>query len=221
MIETIINGGPLMIPLLGCSIAALAALIDRYLAFRAYSKVDTRSLRAEILTLLEENRIMEAKNLCASTPGPVSAVLLVGLQSFEKLLSIKGSPESLRLIVAKSMEDYSVTALNAVETRLNILSTVGSAAPLFGMTGTVTGMISSFGALSQAGGLDAGVVGAGIGEALITTAAGLLIALAAVIPYNMFMARAERIGLEIEEAAAEMVDFISMRAERDAQNSEK
>ena len=91
MIETIINGGPLMIPLLGCSIAALAALIDRYMAFRAYSKVDTRSLRAEILTLLEENRIMEAKNLCASTPGPVSAVLLVGLQSFEKLLSIKGS----------------------------------------------------------------------------------------------------------------------------------
>lgn len=221
MIETIINGGPLMIPLLACSIAALAALIDRFLAFRAYGKVDARSLRAEILTFLEEQRVLDAKNLCASTPGPVSAVLLVGLQSFEKVLSVKGSPESLRLIVGKAMEDYSVTALNAVETRLNILSTVGSAAPLFGMTGTVTGMIGSFGALAKSGGLDAGVVGAGIAEALITTAAGLIIALLAVIPYNVFMARVEGIGLEIEEAASEMIDFIAMRAEREARMIEK
>lgn len=214
MLETIIDGGPLMIPLLLCSVAVLAVLLDRGHAFYSYSKIDNRSLRADIMKLLEEGRITDALNLCANTPGPVSAVLLVGLQSYVKTSALTISTESIGNLVGKAMEDYTSHALQAVESRFNVLSTVGNAAPLFGMTGTVTGMIKSFGALAGHGALNAGIVGAGIAEALITTAAGLLIALGAVIPYNLFMAKTEKLSLEIEQTISEMVDFIILRSER-------
>jgi biopolymer transport protein ExbB len=84
------------------------------------------------------------------------------------------------------------------------------------MTGTVTGMIRSFGSLSGAGSLDAGVVGAGISEALVATASGLIIALISLIPYNSFMNRVEKMTLEIGEAASELVRFVAIRAEQQA-----
>jgi biopolymer transport protein ExbB/TolQ len=113
-------------------------------------------------------------------------------------------------IMEKAMDGYAQQAMKAVEKRFNVLVTIGSAAPLFGMTGTVTGMIASFGAMSAAG-VEASGVAAGISEALITTAAGLLIALAAVIPYNVFLSMSERIDLEIEEAHSELLEFVATR----------
>lgn len=216
MIEYIIKGGSMMVPLLACSIAALAVIIDRVKAFYENSKLDTRALRAETMTLLAEDRVSDAITLCASTPCPISAVLLVGLQSYVKMKSVKAAPEALRIVISKAMDDYVPRALSAVEKRLNVLSTVGSAAPLFGMTGTVTGMIKAFEAMRGAAALEAGLVAGGISEALITTAAGLLIALGAVIPYNMFMSAVENVSLEMEEASSEMVEFITMREEREA-----
>jgi biopolymer transport protein ExbB/TolQ len=113
-------------------------------------------------------------------------------------------------IMEKAMDDYAQHAMSAVEKRFNVLVTVGSAAPLFGMTGTVTGMIASFGAMSAAG-VEASGVAAGISEALITTAAGLLIALAAVIPYNVFLSMSEKIDREIGETSSELLDFVATR----------
>ena len=84
------------------------------------------------------------------------------------------------------------------------------------MAGTVLGMIKSFESLRGAGALEAGLVAGGISEALITTAAGLLIALAAVIPYNIFISAVEKINLEMEDASSEMVDFVATRAEQEA-----
>ena len=165
------------------------------------------------MTLLAEDRVDDALTLCAGTPSPVSAVLLVGLQAYERIRQVGGNAESIRSIMGKAMEDYSSHALNAVEKRLNVLSTVGNSAPLFGMTGTVTGMIASFDALQKMG-MDAGAVASGISEALITTAAGLIIALIAVIPYNIMMSSSEKIALEIEESSSELVDFLAMRAEK-------
>jgi biopolymer transport protein ExbB len=211
MLEKLILGGPMMIPLLVCSVLTLAAVIDRYLAFRKNRKVDVRAMRAEVLTYLEEDRLNDALTLCSSTPGPVAAVLLVGLQSYSNLRKRDESPEAMRLIMFKAMEDYHAHAMNAVEKRFNVLSSVGNTAPLFGMAGTVTGMIGAFDAMVQAAGLDAKLVAGGIKEALITTAAGLLIALAAVIPFNIFTSMADEISLEIEEATSELVEFIAMQ----------
>ena len=212
MIETLIKGGIVMVPLLLCSIAAMAVLIDRYLAFRENGKIDTRSLRSNVLRLVREDRVAEAIQLCANTPGPVSAVILVGLQTYEKFSALNESPDSLRLMVGDAMNDYSLHATSAVEKRLGVLNTVGNAAPLFGMTGTVTGMITSFEAMAASGGVDSALAAQGISEALITTAAGLVIALMAVLPYQWFTSRANEIDLEIQEGITELIDVITVKS---------
>ena len=214
MLEKLIEGGMMMIPLTACSVAMLAVLIERGLAFYRNSKLDIRSMRAKMLSLLEEDRIDDAMNLCASTPCPVSAVLLVGLQTYKKTIAIKASQAVQRQLIEKAMDDYTPQAIHAVELRLNWLATISNVAPLFGMTGTVTGMIRSFGSMAGAGSLDAGVVGAGISEALVATASGLIIALASLIPYNSFMNKVEKMALDIGEASSELVEAVTMRRER-------
>ena len=205
----------MMIPLMSCSVFMLAVLIERGMAFYRYSKLDIPTLRAKILALIGEDRLDEALTVCASTPSPVSAVLLVGLQTYQRTQAVNATIESQRTMMQKAMDDFTPHAIHACEMRLNWLATISNVAPLFGMTGTVTGMIRSFGSLSGAGSLDAGVVGAGISEALVATASGLVIALLSLIPYNGFMNRVEKINLEIGEAASELVEFVSLRRERD------
>lgn len=217
MLEKLILGGPMMIPLLICSIATLGACIDRGVAFYKNNKVDHRALHSEILTLLSEGRLDDAITLAASTPGPVAAVMLVGLQSYRKLASRNEDANTLRTLVGKSMDDYTLHAMSAVQKRFSILATVGNAAPLFGMAGTVLGMINSFAAM-QAHGMDAGKVAGGISEALITTAAGLLIALVAVIPLNYFTSLTEDIELDIEDSAGNLVEYIALQASAAEEN---
>ncbi|MDP6523080.1 MAG: MotA/TolQ/ExbB proton channel family protein [Kiritimatiellia bacterium] len=209
MLETIVQGKMMMIPLMVCSVLALAVFLDRLWAFYSNSKIDTRALRAQLMKHLRRGNVSDAALLCANTPGPVSAVLLTGLQSYAKLE--KRTPENLRLTVGEAMEDYSLHSISAVEKRLWVLSTIGNAAPLLGMTGTVMGMIKSFEKLAEAA--DPAIIGIGISEALITTAAGLLIALGAVIPYSIFVSMAEDIELEIDESSSEMLEFLATGAE--------
>ncbi len=215
MLEILIKGSVMMIPLMFCSVLAVAVLIDRAWAFYQHRKIDNPALRAKILELLAADKVDEASLLCASTPGPVSAVLLAGLQSYLKHRQRADSVASLAAIMEKAMDDYSQHALSAVSKRLNVLSTVGNAAPLLGMTGTVTGMIIAFDEMRK-GIIDTGAVAAGISEALITTAAGLIIALMAVIPYNIFTSMADGIELEIEEAGSELLDFVATSVEAGA-----
>lgn len=211
MLEILVQGKWFMVPLLVCSVLATAVLIDRALAFWANRKIDTRSLRANILRLLEEDRLADAAVLCANTPGPVSAVLLKGLQSYAKHKALGATSQAITNIMEKAMDDFALHAMSAVEKRLAILRTVGNAAPLFGFAGTVTGMIMAFGELRH--GTDSAGVALGISEALVTTAAGLIIALWAVIPYHIFTSSAGQIDLEIEEATSELLDFVATRVE--------
>jgi biopolymer transport protein ExbB len=211
MLETIIKGGSLMIPLMIESVLALGILLDRWLAFRDNARVDVRALRAKVQALLREDKVAEAAQLCASTPGPVSAVLLAGLKAYDKHRQRTKRAEVLRPLVQDALEDNAYGATSAVEKRLNVLSFIGNSAPLFGMTCTVTGMIKSFAAIAGAGALEGSIVASGISEALITTAAGLLIAMGAVIPYHYFMGRADAIMMEVHEASSELLDFITLK----------
>jgi biopolymer transport protein ExbB len=211
MLDYIIKGGPLMVPLLVLSVLALGVALDRWRAFRRDAKIDTRTLRAKVLRLLNEGKVGEAADLCTSTPGPVSAVLLAGVQAYARHSAVSDRAEVLRPLVQDALEDYAFTVMRAVEKRLNVLSFIGSSAPLFGMTGTVTGMIKSFSAIAGAGALEGGIVAAGISEALTTTAAGLMIAIGAVIPYHYFMSRTGRIEQDIHEAGAQLLDFVTLK----------
>ncbi|MFM7180037.1 MAG: MotA/TolQ/ExbB proton channel family protein [Verrucomicrobiales bacterium] len=210
MLEQILKGGPLMVPLIACSLVSLAVVYDRWTAFRENRRIDTRSLRSKVLARLRENNVPGAIAECEAAGGPIAAVLLAGLRSYQHLKAKNESSETMRLVVGQVIEEYSVQAMSVVNKRLDVLTTIGTAAPLLGMTGTVTGMIASFAGLADAGsvGGSGGTVANGIAEALITTAAGLLIALAAVIPQSVFNRWSDEIELEIEEANSELVEFI-------------
>lgn len=206
MLEQILKGGPLMLPLLLCSLVSLAVVYDRWAAFHANRKIDTRSLRARVLENLRSDEIGRAISECESTRGPLASVLLAGLRSYKQLNEKGEKSETMRMVVAQVMEDYSAQAMGMVNKRLDVLTTVATAAPLLGMTGTVTGMIASFASLNASG--DGAEVAAGISEALLTTAAGLIIALLAVIPQSVFNRWSDEIELELEESSTELIEHI-------------
>jgi len=209
MLEYLIEGGYLMFPLMLCSVVAISVIIDRVRAFRLADS-DTFRLRADVSHELEAGRIDEAIDACRRYRGPVAAVFLAGLAKFRRLAALGRDTTEIELNVAKTMEDYAPHVLESLEKRMNLLTLVGSIAPLLGMTGTVTGMIKAFNKMA-AEGVSGGAVAAGISEALITTAAGLLIALPAVVAYNVMSKRVDRFNLEIEETIAELIDFISLK----------
>lgn len=209
MLEQILRGGWLMWPLMICSLVGLGVVYDRWLAFRANRRVDTRALRANVMTHLRKKDISGAIAACEGSQGPIAAVLLAGLRSYALLHSKGVNNETLRQVTGQVMEDQRAQVMGLVNKRLDVLTTIGTAAPLLGMTGTVTGMIASFADLAASGGASGGAgVADGIAEALITTAAGLIIALAAVIPQSVYFRWSDEIDLEIEESSGEFVEFI-------------
>lgn len=199
-----------MVPLILCSLISLAVVYDRWFAFRQNRKVDTLSLRSKILGHLRNDDISAAAVECQTARGPIASVMLAGLNSYQQLRGKNESSETMRLVVGQVMDDYSAQAMSVVNRRLDVLTTIGTAAPLLGMTGTVTGMIASFAGLADAGSIggSGGAVANGIAEAMITTAVGLIVALLAVIPQSVFNRWSDEIELEIEEANSEVVEFI-------------
>ena len=206
MLEHILNGGPLMVPLMLCSLVSLAVVYDRWMAFRANRKVDTRALRSKVMANLRQDNINGAISECESARGPIASVVLAGLRSYKQLKEKGESTETMRMVVAQVMEDYEAQAMGVVNKRLDVLTTVGTAAPLLGMTGTVTGMIIAFSEMSEAGNQQ--IIARGIAEALVTNAVGLIIALSAVIPQSAFNRWSDEIELEIEESTTDLVEFI-------------
>ncbi|MFK7910839.1 MAG: MotA/TolQ/ExbB proton channel family protein [Akkermansiaceae bacterium] len=188
----------------------MAVVYDRWFAFRQNRKVDTLSLRSKVLGHLRSNDISAAATECRAASGPIASVILAGLNSYQQLRGKDESSETMRLVVGQVMDDYSAQAMSVVNRRLDVLTTIGTAAPLLGMTGTVTGMIASFAGLADAGSIggSGGAVANGIAEAMITTAVGLIVALLAVIPQSVFNRWSDEIELEIEEANSEVVEFI-------------
>jgi biopolymer transport protein ExbB/TolQ len=209
MLEYILDGGFMMFPLLFLSILSFAVIFDRLRVFRL-AETDTVLLQSEVGGRLDEADVDGALAACRKHRGPVAAVLLVGLERYRKLVSLGRSTVEVEANVSKSMTDYAPHVVDALEKRMNLLTLVGSISPLLGMTGTVTGMIASFNAMAESGGLDAGGVAAGISEALVTTAAGLIIAIPAVVAYNIFSKKVDRHILQIEDATSELADFIAL-----------
>ena len=208
MMGYLMDGGWMMLPLLACSIGLLAVVIDRVRAFRAASKCDPVKVRAAVREAVVAGDIEKAKAACEETEGPVAAVLMTGLQRLEHMKAKGKSEADIEAGVSKAMEDYAPKAMKGLEQRLGAMVLISSVAPLLGMCGTVTGMINSFSVMAEAAGLDPGAVAGGISEALITTAAGLLIAIPGVVAYNMFQRRIEDWNTHLEAAIAELVQAI-------------
>lgn len=209
MLEFIFDGGFLMYPITLASILGFAVIIDRYCAFRTAAR-NNEGLRTRVLAALNEGRFDDAVNECTTVGGPVAAVLLLGIQKFLKLKDTGRNMGEVSAIVKTSMEDYAPRIIGTLDRNIGVLPIVASLAPLLGMTGTVTGMISSFNAMASATTLEATTVSAGISEALITTAAGLLVAMPAVIAYNIFSRKVDAYTADIENVCTSLVDFIAL-----------
>jgi biopolymer transport protein ExbB len=181
-IGIIIKGGPVMVPLLACSIISLAVVIERMIFWR---RARSRGPVEELLQLVERREFTKATELGGKLDLPAARVLTAGLAHRNPSL-------------AKALEVAAQAEIPVLKKRLTILDTIITLAPLLGLLGTITGMISSFGIMSEAGLGQPHAVTGGVAEALIATAAGLLIAILSLIPYNYFSNRAERELEEIE-----------------------
>ena len=208
MMGYLMDGGWMMLPLLICSIAMVAVIIDRSRAFRAAAKLDPKALREKVISLIQGGDIAGAMEECRKSEGPVAAVILTGLEKFARMYDKQKSEADIETGVTKAMEDFAPKAMSCLEQRLGSMVLVASISPLIGMCGTVTGMINSFSVMAEAAGLDPGAVAGGISEALITTAAGLIIAIPGVVAYNMFQKKVEEWNQQLECSIADIVQAL-------------
>lgn len=208
MLEIILKGRWVMIPLLTCSVLTWAVIFERLVSLKS-AQIDTRGFLQKIGDLIRQNKTDDALLLTESTPGPVASILNAGLRKFEFLRSLARDPQEIETGVVKAMEDQGVHVVAELERYLVVLATIGNIAPLFGFLGTVTGMISAFERIVARGGIDPKEVAGGIAEALITTAAGLIIAVPAYLAYNAFTARVQSFVLEIEESSAQLMEAVA------------
>ena len=192
------QGGPTMYALLLCSIVCLAVVIERaYVLW--ISRANTELLLWRLREYIPKGRLEEAKSACLQERGPIPEVALVALQNF-------GRPrEFMEAAVSRAMA-LEVAKLNRY---LPALATIGVVAPLLGLFGTVLGIMDAFRAVAREAAAGPTVVAAGVAEALITTAFGLAIGIAAYIAYNYFASAVGRMTDEMEVVASEVLDLMA------------
>ena len=194
LIAMLAKGGPVMVPLLVCSVLSLSVIIERA-GFWWRRRDVARAERA--LRLVTHAKFDEAVEIAGASRAPEARVIVAGLGH-------RGSG------AAQVMELVAQEELGLARRYLPVLDTVITLSPLLGLLGTVTGMIAAFGVLSTSGMNQPNAITGGVAEALIATAVGLGIAIATLVPYNYFSARVERAaeamercGSHVEQALAE------------------
>ncbi|MDP2654558.1 MAG: MotA/TolQ/ExbB proton channel family protein [Candidatus Omnitrophota bacterium] len=197
----IVAGGPIMVPIIICSILALAIVLGKLFYFSSIS-ADTVKLKNDVFDLVKNNQIKEAVKLCNDSPSPVAKILKAGVLKF-------GCP---REEIKEAMEDVSLFEIPKLEKRLTALATIANISPLLGLLGTVTGMTGSFHTIqvraASMNPVTPGDLAGGIWEALLTTVAGLMVAIPAFVAYNYCVSRVNAFILDMERAATELVNFL-------------
>ena len=202
LIELYVTGGVFMHPILLCSVLGLAIILER-LYFFAKARTDTRRLMGELLHVLQDQGFEAAQRMLHSKRGPIAAVLHSGL------LRAKKGPDA----VEKAIETAASIQTAGLERGLIWLATVANIAPLLGFLGTVSGMIHAFEAIAAAEEVSAKLVATGIYEALITTAAGLIVAIPVQTAHNYFVSRIDKFVIDMEESGAELIDALTTHAD--------
>lgn len=186
MLDLINKGGPVMIPLLICSVISLAITMERFIFwFQVRVRRNTNVLNI-ILRLAEKGKLNEAIKTCRQSKDTVASILLEGVKNYDN-----------NFITV--LEATATNEINVMKKYMVILDTIITLSPLLGIFGTVTGIIVSFGILGKGGVVDPSAVTGGIAQALITTASGLIIAIFTLIPFNYFNSLIETNTQDIEK----------------------
>lgn len=188
-----------MIPIIFCSVLAVAIIIERLYALHQ-AQIDTQDFMSRIREVLKRNKIMEAIRLCEATPGPIAQILRAGIIKYDK------GKEAIK----EAIDDAGRHEIPRLEKYLNVLSTVTNVAPLLGFLGTVSGMIRAFMQIQEKGGaVNPSDLANGIWEALLTTAAGLAVAIPVLVAYNYLVSRVDSFVLDMEKSSTDLIEILS------------
>lgn len=197
MWELFVKGGPVMYPIALCSILALGIFLERFWTYRRVAAL-VRTLAHEVEPLVAKRRLEEAVAVCHRSTAPLAPVFLTALRA-------AGRPRAqVKAVVEEVGRRESVPLVRF----LGLLGTIATISPLLGLLGTVTGMIQAFNVIATQGVGTPATLGGGISEALITTAAGLTIAIPVILAHRFLTARVEQLALEMEEFALRLVDLL-------------
>jgi biopolymer transport protein ExbB len=206
MWEMILAGRYMMIPITLASLVGMAVLIERIFVLRQ-GRIIVPEIAEAVMTLSASKDLSVAYAICERQPGPFSRLVKSGLDHADNdwtvirdVLEETGRQESTRLT-----------------RRLGVLETVAAVSPLLGLLGTVLGMIRVFATISLAGLGNPETLSSGISEAMVTTAAGLIIGIPALVAYNWLNGRADRIIFDLEYYSSKVLDTLRRRqvAQRD------
>ncbi|NJD67512.1 MAG: flagellar motor protein MotA [Candidatus Methylomirabilota bacterium] len=209
ILQVMAQGGITMLILAIFSIFSLAVIGERFYTFYKAQKA-TGQVAEKGLQYIADGKMAEALRLCRQSDGsPVAKVLEAGLLAVidREDPAFAGKQFSRRLESCKgAMQRTTSAEISRLERYLGSLATLGNVSPFVGLFGTVLGIIRAFEAIAKSGSGGIGTVSAGIAEALIATAAGLFVAIPAVIAYNYFVGRVKLFTAAMDSAASEMVD---------------
>jgi biopolymer transport protein ExbB len=191
------SGGWLMIPIILCSMAAIAIIAERFWSLRP-NKVLPRHLVATVWNSVKNETFQTSDIELLSKQSALGKILSAGLVNRNQ------SRERIK----ESIEERGREVVHELERYLDILGTIASISPLLGLLGTVVGMIVVFTAITTHGVGDPAALAAGISQAMVTTAAGLSVAIVSLIFYRYFRRRIDTIVVEMESEAIKMVDVL-------------
>lgn len=192
------KGGPVMYVLAFCSLVVLAIGVERYLYYKQMTE-GTETFIPALHALLEKQNILEAIELCQRTKAGIGKIALKGLLIFQQDGNVEIVVESTSSLQAARMREY-----------LNYLSTIVTLAPLLGLLGTVMGMINSFSVLNLKTGQPLAITG-GVGEALVATATGLIVAVMALVVHAYYSQRLDHVITDMEELANILLSTLSRK----------
>lgn len=199
------GGAAYMASVAFCLIFGLAFAIERIL-YLSLGTTDTKKLLAEIESALDNGGIEAAKEVCRNTRGPVASIFYQGISHYDE-----GSD-----IVEKTISSYGSVQLGLMEKNLTWISLFIGLAPMLGFLGTVVGMIQAFDKIQQVGDISATVVAGGIKVALLTTLAGLIVAIILQLFYNYILAKIDGLTNEMEDSSITLVDIVVKYAKKNA-----
>jgi biopolymer transport protein ExbB len=192
-------GGPMIWLILIAGAAAFAVFVERAL-FCHRSQINSTEFLNGVRTVLKRDNVVEAVSICDATPGPVARIVKTAILNRDKG----------RERVREAVEEAGLVEVPQLEEHLNLLATIAQIAPLMGLLGTILGFINVFHQISQSGAYaNIRELSGGIWEALICAAAGIAVAIPAHAGYNYLVSRVNKIVLDMERAAGEIVNIVT------------
>lgn len=191
------SGGPVLWIILGCGLTAFIVFVERSLHLHR-ARIKSDDFLRGIFNILRRGNVEEALSICDDTPGPVAYVVKTAVLHREDKEAVRSA-----------VDDAGLAEISRMERRLVVIATVGQIAPLLGLLGTVLGMVESLVVMQEHGYLvqHADVLG-GLMKSLVTTAAGLTVAIPCYVAFNLLVVKIDRIVLDMERAASEIIAFL-------------